>query len=387
MGQLRPGRRRRSARVKVVKETAAARKIAEDEAAAAAAAAAEAAAAVATRTAAAAVVRRARVLPQGGGDEPESSSSSLRPAKRPREQQAGGGGRAGASPRASNAPPTHEELMMQQVLDGLQSSSFAGVRWALHQLAMLSGTATKTREFTVQSCPDVLVALIDVIASWLRRPPTPLTHTDEAALREHARRVMAASQIIRNLSIKGSNLEAMAHFEHLVPALVALAHDLPPQTFSDGSSLNARPTRDDAQLTFISERPSSHPAHPVWENVMATLALLSPALQVGTEHTTPANCRGISVGPSQELINISPGCRALQVAGPGGSHVCLPLLLRALWAEHKIISSHALYAIWHLSMADNSISIVETILPDLLDKLVVLLHHEQVEHADIQVRY
>lgn len=257
------------------------------------------------------------------------------------------------SGKAWHNPPTHEQIMTQQILDALESTSFVGTRWALHQLSMLSGSNATIKEIKVQSCPDILAALISIIMDWLRRPASDLTHADETATKEKARRTVAATQIIRNLSIKGVNLDTMSQFDYLVPTIVALANDLPPLEFIDGTNLHARATRDDTQLTFASAHAPSFvgAAHPVWENVISTLANLSPALHVDAA---------------------------------GGSHVCLPVLLRALWANHKIIASHAAYTFQHLSMADYNISVLNTTLPDLLEKISVLLHHGQMKHADIR---
>jgi hypothetical protein len=153
---------------------------------------------------------------------------------------------------AAEVPPTHKQLMMQQMLDSLESTSFVAVRWALSQLAVVSCSGTgAAKEMKVGECPDIVSALILVITDWLRRPRCTVTFSDEGTEKELARRTVAATQIIRNLSIKVANVELMAKFDYLVPTLVALANDLPPVVFHDGTNLNTRPTRDDTQLTFM----------------------------------------------------------------------------------------------------------------------------------------
>jgi hypothetical protein len=64
----------------------------------------------------------------------------------------------------------------------------------------------------------------------------------------------------------------------------------------------------------------------------------------------------------------------IQFDASGGAHTAMPMLLSSLWAEHKIIALHAAYALQQLTMADNNSSLMCTVMPDLLEKLVVLLH-------------
>ena len=224
--------------------------------------------------------------------------------------------------------PSHELIKLQQLLDHLENpkDNFSGVRWALTTLVQVtSATGPMKTDFKIAQCPDLLLPLIDLVGQWLRRPKTQLTHVDETQHAEMARRTVAATQTIRNLSYKSHNTDTLVKCPYLIATLAALANDLPKA--EDGTHeqyLHTRDTRDDKPRTFVYTKPAAAAtaargrkpgheagaigAHPILENIMATWANISPSLLLHEE---------------------------------GGAHTCLPVIVRGLAAEHKLICSSA----------------------------------------------
>lgn len=290
----------------------------------------------------------------GGGGAPKGRSASPTDAEQPKLKK-----------RMRDVPalvpvedPSHDLIKLQQLLDQLEAreGNFLGVRWALPilaQMTSLSGAAK--HDFKIHACPDLLRPLIELMADWLRRPAIPLTHTDDTQQAEMARRCVAATQIVRNLSIKPANTELLANYAYLIPSLAALANDLPLPDGAFDRYLHTRATRDDSALTFGSAagvgNTGKGTAHPIEENIMATLANLAPALALHDE---------------------------------GGVHTCLPVIVCGLWADHKVIASHAATALSYLSMPPANLPLLMTALPDILEKFAKLLDSKQMRHIDIR---
>jgi hypothetical protein len=257
---------------------------------------------------------------------------------------------------------------LQQLLDQLEArrGNFLGVRWALPILTQLTGaTGSAKHDFKLHACPDLLRPLIELMAEWLRRPRIALTHVDASHHAEMARRTVAATQIVRNLSVKPQNTELLANYNYLVPTLAALANDLPVPDGGHDTYLHTRATRDDSPLTFAvsphglapttaatAARKQQHTsAHPVRENILAIFENLAPAIALHEE---------------------------------GGAHTCLPVIVRGLCAEHKIVSSHAGAALAYLSMPPSNFPLLITALPDILDKFSLLLDESLMTHVDVR---
>lgn len=253
---------------------------------------------------------------------------------------------------------------LQQLLDQLEerASNFVGVRSALLSLSQqTSVTGSAKHDFKLHACPDLLRPLIELMAEWLQRARVPLTYIDDAQHSEMARRTVAATQIVRNLSIKQQNTELLANYDYLIPTLAALANDLPKPDGGHDLYLQTKPTRDDTPLTFVGspshylreprQRGQRSTAHPVLENILATFENLAPALALDE----------------------------------GGSvHTCLPAIVQGLRSDHKIITWHSSAALVYLSMPPANFPLLETALPDILDRYAQLLDEASMKHIDIR---
>lgn len=258
--------------------------------------------------------------------------------------------------------------MLQHLLDQLdeRASNFVGVRSALLSLLELTAvTGSAKHDFKLHACPDLLRPLIELVAEWLQRQRNPLTYIDDAHHIEMARRTVAVTQIIRNLSIKQQNTELLANYNYLIPTLAALANDLPKPDGGHDLYLQTKPTRDDIPLTFAessshyltntlsaaAKRARRSSAHPVLENILATFENLAPELALHEE---------------------------------GGVHTCLPVIIQGLCADHKIISWHSCAALVYLSMPPANFPLLVTALPDILDRYAQLLDEADMKHIDIR---
>lgn len=229
-----------------------------------------------------------------------------------------------------------------------------------------SVTGSAKHDFKLHACPDLLRPLIELMVEWLQRARIPLTYIDDAQHAEMARRTVAATQIVRNLSIKQQNTELLANYDYLIPTLAALANDLPKPDGGHDAYLQTKPTRDDTPLTFVNS--SSHylmetstalarrmgqrsTAHPVLENILATFENLAPALALDED---------------------------------GSVHTCLPAIVQGLRADHKIITWHSSAALVYLSMRPANFPLLETALPDILDRYAQLLDESSMKHIDIR---
>lgn len=246
---------------------------------------------------------------------------------------------------------------LQQLLDQLESrnSNFVGVRSALLSLSQLTAvTGAAKHDFKLHACPDLLRPLIELIVEWLHRARIPLTHIDDANNAEMARRTVAVTQIVRNLSIKPQNTELLANFPYLIPTLAALANDLPKPDGGHDPYLQTRPTRDDSPLTFTgasTRKGQRTSAHPVRENILATFENLATAIALHEE---------------------------------GGVHTCLSVIVRGLCEEHKIITWHSCAALVYLSMPPANFPLLVTALPDILDRFGLLMIEDTMPHVDIR---